>query len=321
MVAYQRRHNRFTSAAKGRQSVTWVKPQTTINKPVKKALRRVTGNTKTGRNKNAIMTLGKQVKTLQNRVYGELQSNTKTCLMSGLTNLPSGGQPIAFAVNDFYTQSILKGTITAAAGQNIATFNKTGNALSPAVYQSDIDDCYEWNARSQDVVSPIEYKPVFTRINIHTKVVWNGVSDGGTFRITVLKVKPFNATNKLDINLPSALGAYRKLCWPQYTDDKNFFNKKFHTILYDKTVRVENPCRTSGETKNVEKMFSIPVRYGNQVLKPDFNNNPVGQEFWTNVPQRDQIWCLISCSPALDSKISQIGMSKYDMWRDPHGTA
>lgn len=308
---------RTVSAARGAKSVTFVRGQTTRNAPVRRALRKPRRVGRVARNKGAILTLARQVKSLQNRQYGEMQRHTMGLLASDSGALPSGGQPIAFMVSSFYEDAIYKGVITGG----IATFARSSTAFAQSTFQSDLNDEFEWNANNQDTVSLSEYKPVFTRLNFHFKFLFQNVSDGGDLRITLLTIRDYNYSNKLSLNLPTSLGAYRNLCWPQYNINKNYFNSRYHKIIYDRTWHFRNKNDASGQSCQFEKDISIPVRYGNMVLRPDFTNHPSGQEFWTNVPKNKIIWCLVSTSPGLDGKMVNMGIGRYDSWRDAHGSA
>ena len=79
----------------------------TNNKSVKKVYKKAPPKTKTNQNKNAIMTLARQVKTLQNQRFGELQSHTQYALCTG-DNIPQSGRPVAICLNNFCLKTVIR---------------------------------------------------------------------------------------------------------------------------------------------------------------------------------------------------------------------
>lgn len=311
--AYKRRH------LKGKTLPTLPR-DTTANKAVKRVYKKKAQVPKTqaGANKQAVYTLSRQVKSLQNLTHGYLQSRTMNERISGL-QMPHYNQPLAFGVNNMYNnQPIWQGLVSAtgvASNNPVGTFNK-------AVYDPGLQDQYEWNARSGNVeVSPITYKPVYTRLNFKFGVGMTGTSGAARARITLLKLKKgYEATNKINVAIPDALGAYQNLAIDSSDPSRNFFSPRFHNILYDKWISIPNVNRTDTEKSFTERYVSIPYKYAdNERLKPDFNNNPTAQSFWTNVPIKDQIFCLISVNRVMDDAMKFISLSRLDSWRDFHG--
>lgn len=308
--------------AKGGKTLSTMPADSTANKTVSRVYEKKKEAPKTAAatNKDAVYKLAKQVKSLQNLTHGSLQNRTMDCGLSLLT-LPHADQPIAFILNNMYNnQPIFQGLVDPATGLAsgipVDTFNK-------AVYSSDLQDQYEWNARtSNEQISQVQYKPVFTRLNLKFNAKYAGVSANGRARVTILKLKEgYPGSNKIDVALPDALGAYRNLAVDASDPSRNYFSSKFHNILYDRWITFPNENRTDAEKTAPERYISIPWRYhDNEVCNPDFNQNPTGQQFWTNTPMKDQIWCIISVNKALDAALGNISMSRLDSWRDKHGT-
>ena len=265
---------RASAVAKARTAVSLAPRKTTaFNKPVYRKLKapRRTARTKTGRNTNAITTLARQVKMLQNQRFGEIQTHTQYALLQG-DNMPASTRPIAFLLNNFYEQTIYKGVVV----NQLASY-QPGAALVRQTYQSDLDDEYEWNARrNTDEVSPVEYKPVYTRLRLSFDATMAGLTFPGKVRITILKVKPYDTSNKLNVSLPAALGAYRYLAERDYDPKRNYFEKKYHDVVYDKWITFNGSNRTGAETSVLRKAITISWRYKDMVHKPDLTNNPVG---------------------------------------------
>lgn len=305
MVAFTKVYNRRGgSAAK-------FPVQSTNNKAVKKAYKPKPKITKVNRNKSAIMTLSRQVKTLQNQRLGEIQSHTQHVALTG-DNKPLSARPICFGLNNFYDQEIYYGQV----GSGIATYGVAGT-FTRTTFKSDLDDEYEWNARrNTDTVSVVEYKPVFTRLNMSFLFNQNSGVYPAKVRVTILKVKPYVASTKLNVHLPSALGAYRYLASRPGDVNRNYFDKTYHTILQDKWITISKPTADYGSNQ-FTKECRIDYKYGNEVLRPDITSTPAGQTFWTNTQQNEQIWVLISTNT--DSFIHSVQISKFDVWRDGHG--
>lgn len=317
VISGSRRGRRYSNSFKPKVTSTVAKyPHSSkANKPVlrKLAAKPKATITKTGRNKQAITTLARQVKTLQNQRFGEIQTHTQYGVME-TNDLPTNNSPCAFLLNSFYDQNIYRGTVT----NGFASYVTNSSGLSRQTYQSDLDDSYEWNARrNAEIVSPIEYKPVFTRLSMtfHTHVT--GIHDPIKYRVTVFKIKDYIPSNKIQTGLPSALGAYRHMCEDDYSSAKNFFDKKFHTVVYDKWITVYPNNKTSSETSQTQRRCTITWKYNDQVYRPNMQSN--NETFWATVPKKDQMWVLVSASDNASNKLTKVEIGKFDVWRDSHG--
>lgn len=302
------RSKKTTSTSGQRGSAAKYPLQTRVNKPVKSIYKKRQTSTKTAKNKSAIMTLSRQVKTLQNQRIGDVQSHTQFINFTG-DQLPTSDHPVLFGVNNFYDQDVYRGSITSG----IATYSVAGT-FTRQTYRTDLDDEYEWNARrNSDTVSLIEYKPVFTRLNMNFQFAQAAATFPSRVRVTILKVKPYNSSNKLSVTLPTTLGAYRWLA-NDPSSYQNFFSKTYHTILVDKWIPLRAPPNSAATT--FSKNLRIDFRHSAAVLRPDISTTPPGQNFWTNIPVKDQIWCLVSTDAGY---MTSMRVSKFDVWRDPHG--
>ena len=328
------RRSSYLSGARSRRASGYATARTTVSKapqstsrfnaPVyrKLAKPRRAMKSKTGRNKMAITTLARQVKTLQNQRFGELQSHTQYLSLSGST-LPQSTRPVAFLLNNFYDQPIYTGIVTPSITGGIASFSQ-GHAFHRQGYVSTLDDQYEWNAaRNSDLCSALEYKPVYTRLRMTFNFQVNNVKLEGRIRVTVLKINPYPASNKLDVSMPGALGAYRFLAETDNSVNRNYFRKEFHNVLVDKFINFKSRNMqapgTSGDVDLQSRTVTIPWRYKDVCYKPDITTDPIGQTFWTNTPVSQQLWVLISCQNHLNGILQSVEIGKFDSWRDPHG--
>lgn len=318
MAGYGRRYKN-----NGKNNLASLPGQSVKNKAVKRVYKKAVAAPKTlaQTNTQAVFTLSKQVKSLQNLTHGYLQKRVDQEVLTNL-DLPHPGQPIAFEVTNFYNanpvyQGLVDPATGLATGQVVGSFNKP-------VYDAGLQDQYEWNARgASDVVSQITYKPVFTRLNFKFTAKNGGASRPARVRVTLLKFKGgYHDSNKLSVGLPTALGAYRNLCLETGDPSRNFFSPRFHNIVYDRWITLPNNCKTAEEKSIEERFLSIPHTFKDyERVTPDFDQHPPGQLVWTNTPINQQMWCIISCNTPADSLLSQISMSRLLSWRDFHGVA
>lgn len=321
--AYARRTRARTRPARRNSSAynrTAVKTGRTsrANPAVARALRPRRAPTKSNRNLSAIYTLGRQVALLQSQKFGILQKNTQYVKWIGTVlpaTLPDPASPILFSLNDFYNQTAFRGRITGTTG----TFD-VGPVFTPQTYDVSLDDAQEFTARQNtELVSPNHYLPVMTRVNMTFNFRWTGVSPPGYIRIDVLKVKDINQTNKIQCNLPTTLGAYRFLAQPPSDPLRNYYNTDFQQVYSTKWLKCSNPCRLATESAQLSIKHTMSRKFSHRdFLSPQFNDNPTGQEFWTNVPRNQQLWVLISVDTNAAVGLVSIDTGKLNMWRDAH---
>lgn len=272
------------------------------------------------KNKSAIFTLAKQVKSLQLSQYGQLQSHTQFVTLSGSGNLPTSSKPLAFAVNNFYDQMIYRGDIVSAPAPTLyaATFTNTQAFDRPDTQATDLAPEYQWNyKRNLDTVSNDRYLPIYSKLNIAFKATVTATTPPAFARVTILKLKPFVQSNKFNCSIPGALGAYRNLAVRAGNPNRNYFNPKYHEIIADRWVKIEDKnVNNSGESKIVEKFLNFSYKHPPKPISINIAGSPAGQEFWSNVPTHEQVWCLISMGQFADDILTQVAIMKYDTWRD-----
>lgn len=275
---------------------------------------------KADQNKSAIMTLSRQVKSLQLSQFGQLQSHTQSVTLSGTSNLPQASAPVAFCVNNFYDQMVYKGTIVAAPAPTLwaASFANTQAFFRPDTPATDLGPEYQWNyKRNLDEVSTDRYLPIYTKLNISIKATIAYTTPPGFARITLVKLKPFVQSNKFNCTIPGALGAYRNLALRAGNPTRNFFNPKYHQVIADRWVKIhDNYVNNSGESKVIERFVNFTYKHPPKPIAVNIAGTPTGQEFWSNVPTHEQVWCIISMGQYADDVVSQIAIMKYDTWRD-----
>lgn len=299
------------------------KPKAVANLPndssTNKAVKRVYAKSKSrpknkvDTNKQAIMTLSRQVKNLQNQRFGELQ----TCVDSwAAIEYPIKAAPLCFAINDFYAGTpVYRGTLVGG----VPGFSLSSH-FSRTPYMPDMNDNFEWAARMNgDEVSSIEYKPVSTKLDFELRFnSMNSIDYPAEVRVTLLRVKPITLEGSIDCSLPTRLGAYRSLCSDPTDPTTNYFSKRLHEVLYDRRIIIP----TDADRQKRLYTFSIPYTFKKEhVIKPDQTNHPAGQLFVQNVPQNDIVWCLISANTEAHNHFETNGLRirRQLKWRDRHG--
>jgi len=299
-------------------------------------MRRPRRTTLNKRQNSAIFTLGRQVRSLQLSQYGDkqyqYQYTTLTPTSSNPASLASRQRPIFFAANCFYAKTQLyQGWIdpnvgpTQGLSQYMALTETNGTVTTPVAFKKqpfdvDIDNRYQWNEmNNQNTVSTVAYLPISMKYKFTFRYKMDAGDIPRHYRITFFKTKnaPI-ASDKKDFVIPSAAGAYGYMC----TKDlnlRNYFSKSYHQVLVDKWLTLNAPAEGS---RMLEKCVEIPYAFRGGLLQPTLTNDPVGQQFWTNLPSGDVIWCLISSDSDMTSYFDQpsISIQRSLCWRDKHGT-
>lgn len=299
------------------------------NKPVDQALANKPKKTINKKQNDAIYTLSKQVKKLEFQSFGDRQYQYQYSILQNTAtesgSLPLLARPIFFAANCFFNETpIYAGTVDTAAPFN-AGYTPAGTptplTFSKQTFSLDLANQYQWNEqRNQDTVSKIEYLPEYMKYKFRFMGSIRQAVNAYRYRITFFKMKNLPITSdKKDFNLPSAGGAYWHLC-DDDASNRNYLSKSYHEVVADRYLTI-NPPTDSGATYTFNKVVEIPVAFKTKVpLKPNIMPNPASQNFWTNVPQHDIIWCVISSNLTTDIGAPTISMQRVLHWRDKHGT-
>lgn len=290
--------------------------------------------TKAALNKSAIMTLSRQVRSLQLDKLGSKQYQVQhTHLRSSVpTQRCSVVTPLAFCANNFYSNVsnqvrslVYQGSVDASGVPQLAYAGTT--AFTKQGYDTDIQDQYQFNeyANAMTNVSMIQYLPICAKYTF----TFNGsIANGAAaqrFRVTFLKMKKTQIpTSAHSIALPYQLGAYWHLC-DDVVQTRNYFSKTFHEVLYDKFITIKASPQDNGTTPQGSRAFRRQVvariAFPNKMLKPNLSVNLASSTFETNIPNEDQIWCIISTNNASSFVAGpSIDIVRSLCWRDQHGT-
>jgi len=302
------------------------------NHEVKGAMRKPRRTTVNKRQTSAIYTLGRQVRSLQLSQYGDIQYQYQYCTLTpsatNPTSLPGRQQPIFFAANCFYAKTQLYNA-RIDPNTHLSVFAPLteidGTVTTPVAFKKqafdvDIDNRYQWNEmNNQNTVSTVAYLPISMKYKFTFRLAMASGLVPRHYRITFFKTKngPI-ASDKKDFLMPGAAGAYAWMCCRDLAL-RNYFSKSYHQVLVDKWVTLNAPADGS---RMIEKCVEIPYAFRGGLLQPSLTNDPVGQQFWTNLPSGDVIWCLISSDIDMSSYNGQpqITIQRSLVWRDKHGT-
>lgn len=318
------------------------------NKPVKTIFKRHSqakkNPTKADVNKKAITTLSRQVKTLQLNRYGDRQYQFQIARMVP-DSVPGTGptlkNPVFFCASSFFnSEPMYRGAVDANGN---ATYSQVGTAPSNVVafekplFETDLKNEYQWveQQANKNTISRIEYLPLYMNHKFRFRGVITNRDQNLRYRITFFKTKnvPMQSNIK-NFTMPAAAGAYWYMC-SDNLQERNHFSKSYHEVISDKFITIKSPDTTTiqyqqGATPNLVQR-SVDQEYNfrytfktDKPYKPNLGNNPGNQKFWTNVPENELIWCLISSNIDVNGNTQAlqpaITIERSLGWRDDQGT-
>ncbi len=287
---------------------------------------------KVANNRNAIMTLSRQVKELQLSKLGMFQKRAEQFNWIKSTDGPfypyNTQKPLAFCLNQFNGRDSVTGNnvrapvyFTNASGNgeifkrfqawNPGSLVSYGKALNP--HWSSLDD----------KVSPEIYKPLGTSVKIEMEwSAYPAATPTNWYRIDIVRPRktiPVSAYHELQ--MPTGLGQFSSLT-ENYMLNRNFINPTYWEKVLTKWVPISN---NSGVAKNISKVITINRSYKNtKPIATDFNSIPVGEPghdyqpgFAQNTDPRDLEWMVISSGFQVPERISIL---RQISWRDQDGT-
>lgn len=310
------------------------------NKPVKTIFKRHNQAkkrpTKTDTNKQAIVTLSKQVKSLQLNRYGDRQYMYQVAKMDP-TFGPQLKSPVFFCASSFFNneplyRGVVDPTTLNASYQIIGNTPATQVMFKKPTFDVDINQNYQWveQQANKTSISRIEYLPLYMNHKITFQGNMQSTDAPVRYRITMFKTKrqplPSNVKN---FSLPAAAGAYWYMCSDDYAQ-RNRFSKSYHQVISDKWVVLNPPnqhtdaqSQLEGNRKSVRKTLNMNYTFKtNKPYKPNIGATPASQNFWTNVEEDHIIWFMISSNIQQGSvaKEPSIQIERSLGWRDNQGT-
>lgn len=314
----------------------------TTNKPVARAInkyKRANGSKpavqKVANNRNAIMTLSKQVKSLQLAKLGNFQKRAEQVRWVADNDAASYPwetlKPFAFCLNQFNGRDTTTGTNVKAPiyycdGNGYGQIMKRFDTWVPSALVGIHRDLNPHIADIDDVVSPEIYKPLGTSVKIQIEFN-NYPANERTdwFRIDVVRPKKhLLASNFHSLNMPHGLGQFTALTRNNMVD-RNFINPTYWDIVYTKWVPLVN---NSGVAKHITKIVTINRSYKNQKpIRTDLNSTSITKAGVTTYPQfHEQTdptqleWCIISAGSS-DIQPRSMSILRQISWRDQNGTS
>ena len=195
-------------------------------------------------NKNTIMTLSKQVRTLQMARYGFKQwqhqhiartDGTATPGFNALQNYVN-----SFMVNNFFTGHNAAHSCTLYYGTmsgGVPTLG-THSRFSKVTSDLDVQDQFMFNYKQgADAVNQIRYLPAVSstmKFNVHCNSGPN--LPGERVRIQIFKFKNVTSSSKFQIALPYNSGAYWHMCDKNPAHRNHLNTHEYHTVIADKSV-------------------------------------------------------------------------------------
>lgn len=320
MVAYNRRNFRSKATA--------FKKRINSNLPVKRAItkyKRLDGKKplaqKTTNNRNAIMTLAKQVRNLQVSKLGDYQ---QCQLKAGFQ--PHGiytvYHPVIFAMNDFgngYTTDV---------GPPIWKQNGVGPYVKHTNfthydYTSTLDHYNYWYKSRNNTASKNVYMPISTTMDIEIHKNMKATDEPLVVRIDILKQKKILNNDKRQLQLPfSGCGLWNLAI--ENTANRQKLNTEFFNILQTKYIYVNNRTGSDSATPTeIRRSCTIHVPFDKKYIRVDSESeNSLNNEldFYHNVDPTQQIYCVMSFSSTSAMTSTDINIRKVNRWRDQHGT-
>lgn len=293
------------------------------NRKVTKNLKKGPTKTIVKGNKNAIVTLSRQVKQLQLQRYGNIQRmNQYLYIAHDGANVPLSQEPMLYCFNQFKVNTPLYSaavsTTGATAGQPI--LDSGPHLFGRSTFDTDLNHEYQWEEQHNltTSVSIVEYLPVYSNLTIHLTGQIAQTDAVLKYRFTLFQTRKLPvASSKKDFSLPYNAGAL----WHMANQDpsiRNHFSKSYHKIIQDRWVTICPPTAYTGVMK-VDQTVRIPYSFGKiESLKLNLSNDPTGQSLLTNIRQDQAIWLLISCSASTAPGIN-LALSRSVTWRDRHG--
>lgn len=326
------------------------KAQTT-NKPVKRAMAapKKAERTLDGRQTKAIMTLSKQVRSLQLSKYGLVQNNRQLAIFTYSPSIAEGqfptlNEPIAFLMQNMENNGrVYQGTQVPIPGSTQFDAGYiTTTAFTVPQQVNNLANQWQWNRHDRQSNTDIRvgYLPLAKYFEIRTSIEPDAnLTQLKPARINIKLIKMRASTyrtqsSNLQYNLPNALGAYGNLLvrpTVQNNYSRNYLNKEIHEVLYNKDIYItpkNQASFTTDSTISSRKQYCYTHRF-KYSFKPKFIKSAVdipeedASAMWTHIPVHDQVWCLISSDSDqeyLQRLTAKMSISCHNYWRDNVGT-
>lgn len=305
------------------------------NVAVKRALRRPTAlrsyATTKYKNRSAIQVLGKQVRMLQMKHYGDVQYTRQVlCTNGGTKDIKGNGAfmataPFLFELKNFYHGArVFTGDInsnlepTYAQQYRWLPLDANGATGTGKPYAFDVTD---------DTPSHHQYMPLSAFYQFHLKFKDLGAGYDKIFQITVFTLTNTQDNGKLRTALPDYLGAYGNMC-VEDPSDRNRFSPVYQKVLYQRKYHIRNNGDVARDIeKYVNMKWSFSRKDGLVRIDTDqIEGSPTSttqdfcaQHFRHIVPPQSQIYVLLSTSNQDTGIQTELSCMRTVRWRDTDG--
>lgn len=307
-----------------KKKVATIAKKRKVNNKVRKLI-------KPGPQKNALVAISRQIKLLQLQRFGSIQRQEQ--FITIIANDPVLGPnpfpctvvtPWCMCFNQFHcdpsavSTPLFQGSVSGVAPK-IPLLN-TINTFKKKDFDIDLDEEFDWNSQrnNQTTVSLIEYLPVYAKVTINISGQLLAVDSIVKYRFDLFKLKSMpTKSSQHSWSMPQQCGAYYRM-----HDDtaltKNKFSSSYHEIIMTKYLTIV-PSSQYVSIQKINYNIEIPYSFGktNEGLKCNISTLPLLQNVYSNIPQEDQMWLLISTNsvtpPTFDFTIT-----RSLVWRDKH---
>ncbi|AXQ66425.1 MAG: putative capsid protein [Cressdnaviricota sp.] len=276
-------------------------------------------------NKNAIMTLAKQVKSLQLSKLGPYQKRIEFFELDkedmGNNNF-NHTRPICFQLNDFTSDCKLH---TLDPTSHVSQTMK-GWSIVPSKFTGNLAKYNQFWATNDCEVSKLRYLPIKCE---YTLTISTNMAEQDSPRwIRVDFVKPnkiLPQTGSHALNLPEGIFSFSELlngpAQPNKVNDINpLYWKRCHKPQWISLKA--NAGQTSATSVIRHKKFNI--YFPNKVInvETDTPYSYANDSILTNISRKDQMWAVFSFDRQYSNTNNlKIGMTRTMHWRDEHGAA
>ena len=296
------------------------------NKPVAR-IQRTSYAPQRVKNTASIVQLAKQVRSLQLSQIGSIQQSidhyTET-LAVGTGSLTTMN-PWAFCVNDF----LLTATNGCPIFANGGSATGTGAGEYQRGYWSVVDTNASgsekwdmWQDSQNDACSLTQYMPLSSKIMFEFTIQMLASTIPIWIRIDFVKMKNTHTTStEHQWNLPKCIPGFGNLA-SEHLNVRNAINPSIFTRARKTRWIKLSPSDT---TSVVTRRITENIQFSGKILKPDIADHATsGETFYSNVPLKDQLWCIISSSTTTGQGWPQgchVEMRRHNKFRDPHGVS
>ena len=331
------------AAFRSRRSLAF-KAARTGNKAVAKKLRKPTrlNTTKTGRNANAIVTLAKQVKSLQRENLGPFQKNVEVFGLPDTFHWTTDN-PICFPINNFlhgdsnsgqtgcpvYIGDLTTSSPTVPTAKICGHFNNFYPHWGTGAHET-----YNfWFSEQKQSAAKAGYRPISTQITIQTEQLGMNYGETVWYRFDLVRRKDSRAsvtTAAHNLNLPSNVMGLANLASEDIMA-RNRINRTMFEVIETKWVKAYNPVN-DGHKKDVRRQCKINFRFkdkrhrpeedlmaGNNIQVPSAVHQEVETTFISQMPRNEVFWLVCNTSyHGADDNHAKLHMHRYISWRDNH---